>query len=32
MPDDEGDWRASLLALLRGLVLAPGERDDPRRR
>lgn len=25
---DEGNWRSSLLTMLRGLVLAPGERDD----
>jgi membrane protein len=29
--DEEGDWRASLLTMLRGLVLAPGERDTERR-
>jgi membrane protein len=29
-PDDDGDWRSSLLALLRGLVLAPGDRHDGR--
>lgn len=28
VPDEEGDWRSSLLTMLRGLVLAPGERDD----
>lgn len=29
--DDDGDWRASLITLLRGLVLAPGEPDDTAR-
>jgi membrane protein len=31
-PGDDGDWRSSLLTLLRGLMLAPGEREDQRRR
>ncbi|HRC62562.1 MAG: YihY/virulence factor BrkB family protein [Dehalococcoidia bacterium] len=31
-PGDEGDWRSSLLTLLRGLVLAPGEGEERRRR
>lgn len=30
-PGDEGDWRSSLLTLLRGLVLAPGESEERRR-
>lgn len=29
---EDGDWRSSLLTLLRGLILAPGERDDRSRR
>lgn len=32
VPSEEGDWRASLLTLLRGLVLAPGESEERRRR
>lgn len=31
-PSEEGDWRSSLFTLLRGLVLAPGEGEERRRR
>jgi membrane protein len=28
VPGDEGDWRSSVIAMLRGLVLAPGDREE----